>query len=274
MEDDELNQKPRYCAIVCGSRGTGGQLVESRGQRSPASSAVCARALCGRLAGDRSGADGARGEELSTFGAADSGGARTRGAHCTSRARARPLPAAPSPSSPHPPQHLLCIKATWRLIIKHGHHVLRRVLAGRARGPRASCARARRASLARPPPYNATSEYVNANNFRQQYLNRGYPCGKKLPSGNSSTGPRDAHAARRARRARDALTSGVAPTHTALRGAACCSPFSLQEWRPAGGSGPRGLRRTATRHDSFVSTATVTVHMFAKFTAVLASHKS
>lgn len=46
---------------------------------------------------------------------------------------------------------------------------------GGARAPHdARCARAS------PPLHYATSEYVNAKNFRQQYLNRGYPCGKKV----------------------------------------------------------------------------------------------
>lgn len=31
-----------------------------------------------------------------------------------------------------------------------------------------------------PASPQRASEYVNANNFRQQYLNRGYPCGKKV----------------------------------------------------------------------------------------------
>ncbi|CAH0595051.1 unnamed protein product [Chrysodeixis includens] len=47
---------PAVCAIVCGSRGTGGQL-SSRITRAAATSAGCARALCGRSAGDRSGAE-------------------------------------------------------------------------------------------------------------------------------------------------------------------------------------------------------------------------
>lgn len=45
---------------------------------------------------------------------------------------------------------------------------------------RTRSAHAARASHAPASPHNAINEYVNANNFRQQYLNRGYPCGKKV----------------------------------------------------------------------------------------------
>ncbi|CAH0703446.1 unnamed protein product [Spodoptera exigua] len=46
---------PAVYAVVCGSRCTGGQLVESRGPRLPAASAGGTRALCDRLASDRGG---------------------------------------------------------------------------------------------------------------------------------------------------------------------------------------------------------------------------